>query len=68
MWSDDALDKRAPPCTGAITLIKALRSVQAIHVNNTVHFEVVIDGKLAATGRVFIAEVAFALDLMVQPI
>jgi hypothetical protein len=39
MWSDNALDERATPCAGDITLINAHGSVQAIHVNNTVRLE-----------------------------
>jgi hypothetical protein len=68
MGSDVALDKRAPPCAVAISLISAGRSVQAIHVNDAIHLEVFRDGHVAATGRVFIAEVAFALNIMVQPV
>lgn len=67
----DALDRRAPPCPCDVdvsTILNAGRSVQAIHVNNLVHLEVLHESSDAVIGTGLLAEVAFTLDITVQAI
>lgn len=44
------------------------RRIQAVHVYDLVNIKVLIEGQVAAIGRVLKAEVALALYIMVHPI